>query len=108
MSFSTFTPFQSDVETIKEFLERFKAQNSAILSREATTAAQKAALLCRSLPVSVITDIQRRIKPTVLSEATYEIIETQLLAQFDVKQSVIGAAVKLINRKQQQSESIET
>lgn len=64
------TPFHHEIESITEFLERFKVQNSAVLQAEGTSEQQQASLLCRALPVNVITNVQRRIKPTNLSEAT--------------------------------------
>ena len=106
MSVTPVTVFQSDVETVTEFLQRFKVQNSSALEKASGT--KKAELLCRSLPVNIITDVQRRIKPTLLVNAKYSEIEDSLLAQFSVKKSIIGASVKFINRKQQPGESIET
>ena len=97
--------YQPEIESVTEFLQRFKVQNATVL--EGATDSKKAAILCRSLPVPVITDVQRRIKPTLLTAATYDQIEEQLKAQFDVKKSIIGAAVMFINRKQRQGESIE-
>ena len=63
--------------------------------------------MIKSLPVPVITDLQRRIKPTKLSEATYALLEEKLTDQFSVKKSIVGAAVSFLNRKQQPEESIE-
>ena len=100
-------PFQPETESVTEFLQRFKLQNFQSL-QAAEEDSVKAAMLCRALPVNIITDIQRRIKPALLTAATYDQIEQNLKAQFDVKKSVIGSAVKFINRKQQPSESIET
>ena len=107
MSTATITPFLPDKETIQEFLQRFKVQNSEKLNHADTSAREKAAILVRALPVHVVTDIQRKIVPTELTNATYDDIERNLISQYDVKKSVIGAAVKFINRKQQQGESIE-
>lgn len=106
MNSTNFTVFQPEIESVTEFLQRFRVQNSTALE-STEDASLKAALLCRALPVPVITDVQRRIKPTLLTAATFEQIEEQLKAQFDIRKSVIGAAVKFINRKQQQGESIE-
>ena len=64
-------------------------------------------ILIKSHPVSVITDLQRRIEPTVLSDATYNEIEEKLIAQCEVKKSTVGAGVKFLRRKQQHDESIE-
>ena len=101
------TPFQPENESVTEFLERFKVQNSQTLTA-AENDGQKVSLLCRALPVNIITDIQRRLKPTPLSDATYAQIEQHLKAQFEIKKSVIGSSLKFINRKQQTGESIET
>lgn len=110
MTTSSATVFQPEVESVTEFLERFKVQNAIALSAATGDGADaaKATILCRALPVAVITDVQRRIKPTSLSTATYEQIEKSLKSQYSVTKSPIGASVKFINRKQQQGETIET
>ena len=107
MAASTISPFQPEIESVNEFLQRFQLQNLQTLQATSDDA-QKAAMLCRALPVNIITDIQRRLKPTVLTAATYSQIEENLKAQFEVKKSVIGSAVKFISRKQKANESIET
>lgn len=106
MSSTQVIVFQAEVETVTEFLQRFKVQNSSAL--DAADDGKRAELLCRALPVAIITDVQRRIKPTLLENATYQEIEDSLKAQYSVKKSVIGASVKFINRKQQSGETIET
>ena len=107
MATNPVVPFDPEVESVTEFLQRFKLQNLQSL-QAAREDALKAALLCRALPVHIITDIQRRIKPVLLTDAPYSTIEHNLTALFDIKKSVIGSAVKFINRKQQPNESIET
>lgn len=104
---STTTPYQPSIESVTEFLQRLKVQQSAFANAE-TTNSEKAAILIRALPVNVITDIQRRIKPTQLTDATFAELEASLISQYEVKKSIIGASVKFINRKQLQDESIET
>ena len=99
--------FDSSVESVSEFLERFRVQCSDLLAKAGNNDRKKAAILIKSLPVPVITDLQRRIKPTVLSDATYDEIEEKLIAQYEVKKSTVGAAVKFLSRKQQHDESIE-
>ena len=81
MAASTISPFQPETESVNEFLQRFQLQNLQTLQATSDDA-QKAAMLCRALPVNIITDIQRRLKPTVLTAATYSQIEENLKAQF--------------------------
>lgn len=100
--------FQPEIESIDEFIERFKVQNSVKLTAAAGDSKQRAMLLINCLPVKVVTDVQRRIKPLLLSDATYDDIESNLLAGYQVKKSIIGAAVNFLTRKQRHDESIES
>lgn len=100
--------FQPEIESIEEFIERFKVQNSVKLAAAAGDSKQRAMLLINCLPVKVVTDIQRRIKPKLLSSATYDDIQSNLLAGYKVKKSLIGASVNFLTRKQQNEETIET
>ena len=55
--------FQSDMETIEEFLERWKVHNYDVLSKlktDGTDDTKKVMLLVRALSVEVTTDIQRK------------------------------------------------
>ena len=99
--------FDAEHETILEFLERFQLQNNELLEKAADNEQKKAALLVKALPIPVITDLQRRIKPTKLTESTYAQLEAKLTEQFSVKKSLVGASVSFLNRKQQPEESIE-
>ena len=99
--------FQPDVETVEEFVERFKKRNfEALSTTKETEKLKKAMLLANALPVNVLTDIQRRLKPTLLSGATYEDIEKQLISLYSTKKSHIGASVSFLSRKQSAGESI--
>ena len=93
--------FNTNLETVEEFLERFRVQQHDRSDRRAT-------FLVNALPTNIITDIQGRLKPALLAEAMYEDIERQLIASYSVKKSVIGAAVQFVTRKQQSGETIET
>ena len=100
--------FKPELETIEEFLERWKAQNLIkIMKLKPEEAAQKAMLLVCALPVDVLTDIQRKLKPKLLSDAKYEDIEEQLKNLYSKKKSLVGAAVTFLTRKQKAGESIE-
>ena len=57
--------------------------------------------------MKIITDLQRRIKPILLSEATYDILIGKLTSQYEVKNSIVGAAVTFLNRKQLEGETTE-
>lgn len=104
MSFPSFDP---SVETVSEFIQRFSVQYAEKLEQAGDNEVKKAAILCRALPVNVITDMQRRLKPLLLTAATYTQLNEILKAQFEVKKSVVGAALKFVSRKQQENESIE-
>ena len=106
-NFSCPPPFNSDEETITEFLERLKVQQAEAFTKAGADGIKKARILIKSLPTSIVTDLQRRIKPALLSETSYTDLEAKLLAQFDVKKSAVGAAVKFLNRKQGADETIE-
>lgn len=101
-------PFDPEIESISEFVERFKIFNSDSLQKAGTDEQKKAAIFIKCLPVSVITDLQRRMKPTKLSEATYDAVLQKITSQFQVKKSLVGASVQFLNRKQQPSETIES
>ena len=49
---------------------------------------KKARILANSLPTSVVTDIQRRIKPKLLTETSFEELERQLTSCYSIKKSV--------------------
>ena len=106
--------FQPEIETVEEFIERFKVMNHDKLRIkneagvvQSVSEEHKAMLFANCLPVNVITDIQRRLKPTLLSNAKYAELETHLISLFSTKKSVIGASVAFLTRKQQPGESIE-
>lgn len=99
--------FDPEIETISEFLERLQVQFSDILSQETVADSKKSTVLIKALPVNIITDLQRGLKPKKLSDATYAEIKSKLEEQFKVKKSIIGASVSFITRKQNQGETIE-
>ena len=99
--------FNPEQETIFEFLERFTVQDSEAITKAGEDGVKKAAVLVKALPVPVITDLQRRLKPTKLSTATFEQLKEKLTAQYEVKKSIVGASVQFLNRKQHAEENIE-
>ena len=99
--------FQPMIESVEEFLDRFEVQNAAALLKAGEDDSKKASLLSTVLPVNVLTDIQRRLKPTRLTQATYNNIRDNLISSYTIKKSVIGAAVNFVNRKQKVHETIE-
>ena len=99
--------FNPSEETIIEFLERFTMQADHFLQNAGNNSNKKAAILIKALPVPVITDLQRRLKPEKLSQSTYEQLVTKLTDQFVVKKSMVGASVKFLSRLQGGNESIE-
>ena len=64
-------------------------------------------LLAYALPVEVLTSIQRKLKPTLLTEAKFENIEIHLKSLYSTKKSIVGADVAFVTRKQLPQESIE-
>ena len=101
--------FKPELESVEEFLERWKVQNFGALQKlKPEENEQKVMLLACALPVEVLTDIQRKLKPTLLSAAKYPDVEEHLKSLFSKKKSYIGAAVSFFTRKQQNGESIET
>ena len=99
--------FQPEVESVSEFLERFSVQNYKVINEDKDDK-NKAMLLANALPVDVLTDIQRRLKPKKLSDAAYADLETQLTGLHSSKRSIIGASVAFLHRKQNQHESLES
>ena len=107
MSESNIKLFSPDLESVSEFLERFQVQNYKDMIKYKDEPQSKAMLLANSLPTDVLTDIQRRLKPKRLTEATYADLEKQLVSLYTTNKSIIGASVALLNRKQKQNETIE-
>lgn len=105
---TTCSPFDSQLETITEFLERFKIQCSTQLEKVKDDGVKQAAILVSALPISIITDLQRRFKPRKLSAASLEEIEALLISQFSVKQSIVGASRRFLSYKQSPDQSIES
>lgn len=96
--------FNPKLESVDEFIARFKLQNKKALAAEDSDGAT---LIANSLPINIITDLQRRLQPISINDATYDQIETHLLAAYRQKKTFIGASVAFINRKQKTDESIE-
>ena len=107
-SSSSCSQFDCQKETIDEFIQRFTVQCSDQLAAAGDDGIKKAAVLVKALPINVITDLQRRLKPVLLSAATYDQLISKLTSQYEVKQSIVGATVKFLNYKQSASESIES
>ena len=101
------TQFNAEVETIEEFLERFKIQQADALDKAGTNNKKKVSLLVKSLSVQIITDLQRRLKPKSLSEVNYDDLVKQLSQQYTVKKSAVAASVAFLQRRQQPNETIE-
>ena len=79
MSQPTITPYSPEEETIKEFLQRFTLQMSYHFGRRDWN---KLRYLGKFLPVNIITSIQRRIAPRLITEVSYAEVEEILLQQF--------------------------
>ena len=107
MAMQNCVQFNPNAESVDEFIERFKVQCSDVLEKADGDDLKKAAVLVKALPVNIITDLQRRIKPVKLSAATYQELESKLITQYGTKKSIVGATVKFLNRKQSPGETIE-
>ena len=99
--------FNPEVENIVEFLERLKVQAADLFTSAGEDGLKKASILVKTLPVTIITDLQRRLKPKKLSEAVFSELEEILTNSYETKKSVIGATVAFLNYKQKPNESIE-
>lgn len=100
--------FKPEMESVDEFLERFKVQHFQQLAAcKPEDVGKKAMLLACALPVDVLTSIQRKLKPTLLTAAKMDDIEKHLKSLYSTKKSIVGAAVAFVSRKQLPQESIE-
>lgn len=99
--------FDPELETISEFFMRFQCQQSDLLTKCRNDEIRKANLLLKFLPVSVISELQRRLAPTLLFDATYDILEEQLTQQYQKAKSTVGASVTFLTCKQQSGQSLE-
>lgn len=104
---TTLPVFNPEVESILEFLERLKVQAADLFESAKDDNLKKASILVKTLPVNIITNLQRRLKPNTLSSATFDQLETMLKSAYETKKSVIGATVTFLNCKQKPNESIE-
>ena len=82
--------FHPDIESVEEFIQRFKLQNATAFvpvaaddaAAMAAASMKRAMLIANSLPITVLTDIQQRLKPTLLTAARYEDLERHLIASY--------------------------
>ena len=99
--------FNADLESVPEFVQRFKLQNHEALHKARNDDRKKAVLLANSLPVHVLTNVQRRLLPTQLEDVEYDDLLSHLLASYEVKKSLVGSTVTFFARKQKVDESVE-
>ena len=107
MSSHQCSAFDPELESVQEFLKRFQVQNSDLLHKFRNDDAKKASLLIKALPVSIISDLQRRLAPVLLTDASYDDIHDNLLQQFSSQKSTIGSSVQFLTCKQQHRQSFE-
>lgn len=93
-------PFDPECETVKEFFQRFRCQMSEVIHKCRNDEIKKASLLLKVLPVSIISEIQRRIAPDLLTAATFDVLEQHLMQQFSTSKSTIGASVEFLTCRQ--------
>lgn len=98
------TPYSPTSETIEEFLQRFLLQMSDSFGRNDKN---KLPCLIKSLPVDIITSIQRRIAPKLLTTVDYDSVEEILIQQYSVQQTFVAAAIQFLHYKQKPEQSIE-
>lgn len=82
-------------------------QNQEILHKVRNDPKRKAGVLLKALPITIVTDLQRKLCPKLLSDADYDDLEHTLLEKFEEKKSTVGAAVTFFKYKQQQGQTIE-
>ena len=99
--------FSIEIQSVEDFLERFNIQNGDKLDKTGNDGFKKARILANSLPTSVVTDIQRRIKPKLLTETSFEELECQLTSSYSIKKSVTRAAINFVTQNQKQCENIK-
>ena len=73
--------FDAKLETVEEFLERFTLQCSEQLAKAGDNQLKKTAVLVKALPITIIIDLQQRITPVKLSEASYDDLVAKLTNQ---------------------------
>ena len=100
-------PFDQEKESIQEFFRRFQRQMSSELHKVRNDDMKRGDILLKFLPVSIISELQRRLAPILLGDATYEQIEEHLLQQFSTSTSGVGASVQFLTYKQRQGQSLE-
>ena len=100
-------PFEPEVEIFSEFIQRFELQCLDLLQKARNDERRKIAILLKCLPVKIITDLQRRIKPVAIADTSYDDVVASLRSQYEVKKSLVGAAFNFFSRKQGPDESIE-
>ena len=89
--------FDPELESIQEFFQRFQCQASDLLHKFRNDDGRKASvLLSLLLPVNIISDLQRRFAPTLLTDATYDEIHDHLLQKYSSSKSAIGASVQFL------------
>ena len=91
--------FSPEIESVEEFIQRFKLQNFEVLEEANNDPHMCAMILANSLPTSVLTDIQRRLKPMLLTAATYD-LERNLIYRTSSRDlsSVLPSLLCLVNR----------
>lgn len=97
-------PYTPEQETIEEFLQRFVLQMSDQFGKNLQ---KKLNCLIKSLPITIITAIQRRIAPKQLTSVDYDEVEALLLQQFSVRETYVASAVKFLHYRQKPGENIE-
>ena len=102
MSGTQIAVFNPDQESIEEFMERLKVQAVDLLTTKDYK--KNATVLVKALPINAISDLQRRLKPKILSSATFAELEALLTQSYEDKKSLIGATVKFLSFKQKSDE----
>ena len=72
--------FEPDVETVCEFLERFQVQCSDQIANAGENENKLSAILIKALPVNIITDLERGLKP---KNCLKQLIVSNLKQQFE-------------------------
>ena len=85
-------PFSPTIETVAEFVERFQVRCREVLHKTRNDPLRQASVLIQALPVQVVTDLQRLIKPVFLSEISYDVLLEKYLL------NLLSRSLKLVLR----------
>lgn len=100
--------FEPERESVENFLSRFAFSNRKLLRAAKDDPLEQAGLLGDFLPKTVILEVQQKLQPKVIQDATFDDLIKILKASYSTKKSTVGAALAFFKRTQQVGESLES